>query len=194
MKQMTQMRYRDWFSRTVLWNTQCKSCGALNTAVTVGGFANAQLLWKLGQRGFKKHIWKFRDTKLLCLFFFLRNCDSEICVQSHMASLWWNQTFHFQESAFLEPWKSKNIESCTITVNSFKKRNTISNLEGFWKAGSEEVLIYIVQKWLQWWRHHALVLVPLCCYILFTYQLNFSFFLFRSVQPSSSWNSRLDWR
>lgn len=47
--------------------------------MTIGGFASAQLLSKMGQRGFKKDIQKFRDTELLCLFV-LGNSDSEICV------------------------------------------------------------------------------------------------------------------
>lgn len=177
MKQMTQVRYRDWFSRAVLWNTQCKSCWALSTAVTVGGFANAQLLCKLGQRGFKKYIQKFRNTELLCLFFL------EIVILRFVSRPIW-QVFDETRSSSsknLHPWnflKSKNIEYCPIMVNSFRKRLSIPNLEVFWKADSEKILIYIVQKGLQWRRP------ALCCYILFTYQLHFSFFLSLSFCPT----------
>lgn len=152
--------------------------------MTIGGFARAQLLSRLGQRDFKKYIQKLRDTELLCLFS-LRNCDSEICIQGHMETLWWNQTFHFLESTVFELSKK---QECWV----------------FYQNGELLQKIYI-------WRHFEKLVAKVFSFILFrngcneedlhwfcaivllqTFQV-LTAFLFPSVQSNRAWSSRLDW-
>lgn len=104
---------------------------------------------KVGPERFQEAYPENQGHRIILPFFFL-----EIVILRFVSRAIW-QIFdetRLSPSKNLHSWnflKSRNIESCTIMVSSIRRRNSVSNLEGFWKAGSEEVLIYIVQKWLQ---------------------------------------------
>lgn len=133
-----------------------------------------------------KHIQKFGDTNLLyCFaffFFFNWKLQFDVCPESRQVfdktRLFTSKNLHSR--SFL---KSKSIGSFTIMMNSFRKRSSVPNVKGFRKAGkAEEILVYVVQKWLQR-RRHVLVFVPLCCYMLLH---SICIFLLFSVQPNSA--------
>lgn len=140
VKQMMQVKYRDCFSRAVLWNSQCKN---LNTAVTVAQFACAQRLWKLGHKGFKKPNQKFRIQNYFAFFFL------GIVILRFVSRAIWQVFDETRLSTLknLHPWnflKSRSIGSFTIMVSSFRKRLSLNSeserLLKSWQWGDSDFL------------------------------------------------------
>lgn len=123
MKQMMQVRYRDCplkYPGQKLLSTQY--CCDLRRV------CRCSPPWEAGPERFQETHPEIQGHRITLLFFFLINCNSEICAQIHVASLWENQTFHFQESAFLE--LSEKQEHCVLYHNGkFFQEKTVSQFQ-----------------------------------------------------------------
>lgn len=84
--------------------------------------------WEAVPERFQETHPEIQGHRITLLFFFLRNCDSEICVQICVANIWQNQTFHFQESAFLELCEKQEL--CVLYHNGkFFQEKTVSQFQ-----------------------------------------------------------------
>lgn len=174
---MTEVRCRDkvW---SILWNTQCKSCWAFNTAVTVRACKCSACL-EMGPGRFQDVYPEIQGHQIALPFSFsLGTAIRDLRPES------WPVFDETQPSTFksLHSWnfqKSKNTGSCTITVSyftSFRKRTQFQMRKDFDKLGLRELCFPLSRRG---------------CDGIATYIP--AVFFFFSVSPNGVWIS-IDWR